>query len=155
MTLEELEKRAMVLEDIDEIKNLHRAYIFYHVTGEHLEEMIGCFAENAIADIGNYGPRFGKDEIARLFGQILTETKISPDVPDGGECLTQPLINIDGDRATGRWILDKFWDDVDAPDGPCLKTIRGRYDAEYVRENGRWKFCYLKWTMPWPVPTQK
>jgi hypothetical protein len=155
MALEELESRAKALEDIDEIKDLHRMYAFYHVTKETLEEMIDCFAQDAIADIGIYGPKFGRDEIAALFHQVLSETKVSPDIPDGGECLTQPVIDVNGDKATGHWILDKFWDDVGAPGGPFLKTIRGRYDCEYVRENGRWKFRYLKWTMPWPETDRK
>lgn len=152
MTLEELEKRIKALEDIEEIKNMHRQYVYWLATRRHWEDMVDCFAEDAIADIRIYGPRFGKAEIAKLFRNIITEARIMPKSPEGGKFLTQPVITIDGDRATGHWLLDMFFDDVTTPEGPTLKLQKGRYDAEYIRENGKWKFRYLKWTMPWPVP---
>ena len=66
MTLEELKKRVTELEDLEEIKELHRQYVFW-LNSQQWEEMIDCFAENAIADIGETGLRKGKEEIAKLF----------------------------------------------------------------------------------------
>jgi hypothetical protein len=150
MVSEELEKRVKVLEDIDEIKDMHRLYIYYHARKKNFEGMIDCFAEDAIAEMGEHGVKKGKAEIAELLRQIDSEAKVKPDIPDEGEFLTQPIINIKGDKATGRWLLQKFWDDFTIPEDICMKMVQGRYDAEYVKENGKWKFSYLKWTMPWP-----
>ena len=33
---------------------------------------------------------------------------------------------------------------------PSRRWIQGRYDCEYVKENGKWKFSVLKMRRPWP-----
>jgi hypothetical protein len=152
MFVKELQKRIQALEDIEEIKSMHRQYLFWLATHENWEEMIDCFTEDAIVDIRIYGPRFGKAEVTRLFRSIISEARVMPKSPLGGHFLMQPVINLYEDRATGHWLLDRVFDDVTTPEGPTLKMMRGRYDCEYKKENGKWKFRYLKWTMPWPVP---
>ena len=42
MTLEELEKKVRALDDIEEIKNLHREYIFW-LNNRQFKEMIRLF----------------------------------------------------------------------------------------------------------------
>ena len=151
MLKNELQKRIQALEDIEEIKNMHRQYVYWLATHTHWDEMIDCFAEDAIVDIRIYGPKFGKVEINKLFRDIISEAKVMTDSPPGGHFLMQPVININGDKATGHWLLDRVFDDVTKPEGPILKMMGGRYDCEYKRENCKWKFKYLKWTVPWPV----
>jgi hypothetical protein len=152
MALIDLQKRIQVLEDIEEIKKMHRQYVFWLATHEHWEDMVTCFTEDAIVDIRIYGPKFGKAEITKLFRNIISEARVMPDSPRAGHFLMQPVIDVNEDRAIGHWLLDRMFDDVTTPGGPTLKMMRGRYDCEYKKENGRWKFRYLKWTVPWPVP---
>ncbi len=151
MTLEEVEKRIKVLEDLDEIKNLHREYIDW-LNLKDADKLTDCFAEDATADIRVYGPKKGREEISKLFHDIIGPIQVVPGslTPKGGHFVYHPIISVDGNKAKGQWLLDRLFDDMRSPDGPVLMLTKGKYDCEYVREKGRWKFSYLKWTHPWP-----
>ena len=59
-----------------------------------------------------------------------------------GNFIVHPVINIDGDEATGTW-MSYFMHVKDH--GDPLHWMQGIYDCKYVRENGRWKISVLKW----------
>ena len=138
MTLEEMEKRLKVLEDIEAIKKLQNDYI-YALASQQWDDMLECFAEDGSADIWTHGLKKGKKEIRELFtgfaGKIL---------PTHGHLVAQPVIKVDGDKAEGYWILYVFIDE------PETKYYQGKYDCKYVRVNGEWKFSHLKYERPWP-----
>ncbi len=138
MTLEEMEKRLKTLEDIESIKNLQNDYI-YALASQQWDDMLDCFADDAVADIWTHGPRKGKKEIGALFqgfsGKIL---------PTHGHLVAQPVIKVDGDKAEGYWILYVFISEMDP------QFVQGKYECTYVKVNGRWKFSYLKYIRPWP-----
>lgn len=140
MTLEEIEKRLGILEDVEAIKKLHRDYV-YALASQQWDDMLDCFAEDGSADIWTHGVRRGKKEIGDLFrgfaGKIL---------PSHGHLVAQPVITVDGDTAEGYWLLYLF---LPAPES---MWIQGKYDCKYVKVNGEWKFSYLKYTRPWPDP---
>lgn len=145
MTLDELEKRVKVLEDVEEIKKLHRDYIFW-LDNKQFEEMIECFAKDATEEIGGTGgARKGKEEIAKVFREVIAKEPSAK----GGHILVQPVITVEGDRAKGYWTMYRF-DTFTTPAGQLVKWAQGRYDCEYIRENGKWKFSSLKYTIPWP-----
>ena len=146
MNLEELKRKVKVLEDTEAIKNMHRDYIFW-LRNSQFDEMIDCFAENATAEIRTFGPRTGRDTIARLFKEEIAKVKIPR-----GHSLVQPVITVEGDKAKGHWTMYTFNYDYTAPAGMgrLIECEQGRYDCEYVREAGKWKFSYLKWICPWP-----
>lgn len=54
MTLEELEKRVKVLEDIEAIKQLHINYV-YLLCNLQWEDMLECFAEDATLELLDQG----------------------------------------------------------------------------------------------------
>lgn len=145
MTLEEMEKRLKVLEDIESIKNLHRDYV-YALASQQWDDMLDCFAEDAVADIWQWGLRRGRKEIEELFKKNF-DGKI---LPTHGHLVAQPVITVDGDTAGGYWILYIFFAE------PEMRWVQGRHDCKYVKVDGRWKFSYLKFTRPWPPqPEQK
>ena len=144
MTLEDLEKRITVLEDIEEIKQLHRKYT-YALGSQQWDDMLDCFTEDALVDIWTHGLRKGKKEIEELFKKRFA-TFIQP---THGHSVFQPVISVEGDRATGYWLLYLHFAE------PSVSWIQGRHDCEYVRVNGKWKISWLKFTRPWPEVPEK
>ena len=140
MSLEELEKRLSILEDIEEIKSMHREYVFWLVNHQW-EDMVDCFTEDATAVIATNPPCQGKKEIAKLFTEVFAKV-----IPwNEGHVIAQPVISIEGDKAKGHWILFVFYPE---PGGGWLQA---RYDCEYAKVDRKWKFSSLIFQAPWPV----
>jgi len=139
MTLTELEKQVGELEDIEAIKRLQRLYV-YALASQQWDDMVDCFADDGIADVYDWGPKKGKEEIGSMFRENF-EGRV---LPTHGHFVTQPIIEVDGDKATGIWMLYLFLP------GPEMTWTQCRYDCEYVRTGGGWKFGYMKFTRPWP-----
>jgi ketosteroid isomerase-like protein len=141
MTLEELEKRVRALEDAEEIKTLHREYLFY-IQNLEIDKALDCFAENIVTDVANYGIIKGKKEVSKFFHEIIRNNVFQS---KDGHFTGQPVVTVTGDTARGHWMFYRFLG------GPAQKQwIQGRYDCEYVKENGKWKFSFLKMKRPWP-----
>jgi hypothetical protein len=147
MTLEEIEKRLRVLEDIEEIRQLQSRYVNC-LTTIQWDDLVDCFAENGVVDLPT-GIARGKKEIEKYFKEKIAITHIGME----GNFVVHPVISVDGDRATASWLLFTYFSmphkiqiapaltaDEDAPD-----WMSGFYDMEYVRENGVWKISLLKW----------
>lgn len=141
MTLEELEKRVKVLEDIEDIKKLHINYV-YLLCNLQWDDMLDCFAENATLDLLDHGVRKGKKEIDEVFHNVLAKMIKRTD----GHFVGQPVISVDGDKAKGYWILYLFFAKLP------VRWMQGRQDCEYVKINGEWKFSSVRFTSPWPIP---
>jgi hypothetical protein len=62
-----------------------------------------------------------------------------------GHFTGQGVISVEGDRAKGHWMFYRF-----LPPPLPERWIQGRYDCEYVKEDGQWKFSFMKLTRPWP-----
>ena len=139
MTLEELEKRVKVLEDIEAIKKLHINYV-YLLCNLQWEDMLDCFAEDATMELLDQGVRKGKKEISGVFHNVLAKMIKRND----GHFVGQPIITVKGDKAKGHWILYLFFAE------PEVRWLQGRQDCEYVRVKGEWKFSSVKFTAPWP-----
>ena len=139
MTLEELEQKLQVLADIEDIKKLHTDYVYWLIN-HRWEDIIDCFADNATADIWHHGTGKGKAGITELFREVIAR-----EVPrGGGHLLAQPVISVQGDKASGYWLMYIFFPQ------PSGGWIQGRYDCEYIKVGGKWKFSSLKFTAPWP-----
>jgi hypothetical protein len=139
VTLEELEKRVKVLEDIEAIKQLHINYV-YLLCKLQWDDMLACFAEDATMELLDQGVCKGKEEISGVFHNVLAKMIKRND----GHFVGQPVITVKGDKAKGHWILYLFFAE------PEVRWLQGRQDCEYVRVNGEWKFSSVKFTAPWP-----
>ena len=142
MTLEELEKRVRILEDAEEIKTMHREYLFY-IQNLDIEKALDCFAEDITVDVANYGIKQGKKDVSRFFREIIRNNVLQS---KDGHFTGQPVVSMEGDKAKGHWMFYRF-----LAGSPQKQWIQGRYDCEYVKENGRWKFSLLKMKRPWPA----
>jgi hypothetical protein len=143
MALEEIEKRLKVIEDTEAIKRMHNEYLFY-LNNCQWEDMSNCFTENATAHI--HQPCRGKKEILNLFTEVIA--KLNAGKHRDAHFAVQPVIEVNGDKAKGHWLIYIFISDPAT--GNALKWIAGRYDCEYTREKDGWKFSSLIYTSPWP-----
>jgi ketosteroid isomerase-like protein len=146
MTQSELETRINALEDIKSIKSLTKEFVFL-LRESKLEETINYFSDNAVVEMRLSGAVRGKAEIARL----LKKEASALNNPTNVYMLIQPVLTANGDTARAHWIMDYFTQDPENLSQPSPTYIPGRYDCEYIKDNGKWKFSSLKWTSPWPV----
>ena len=138
-----LEKKIRTLEDVEAIKNMHKEYVYW-LNNRQWDKMLGCFIENASADIGYHGMRRGIREIEKLFKVDVAKVNSGRE----GHFAVQPVISVNGDKAKGHWLLYILFSD--AATGQATKWIQGRYECEYVKELGKWKFSSVIWIRPWP-----
>jgi ketosteroid isomerase-like protein len=143
MNLEEIEKKLMDVEATQKIINLHNEYLFY-LNNRQWRDTTDCFTKDAVADI--HEKRKGREEIYKLFTDVIAKlnTGKSRDV----HFAVQPVIEVEGDKARGHWLIYIFISD--AKSGNAKRWIPGRYDCEYTKENTKWKFSSLTYTSPWP-----
>ncbi len=142
MTLEELETRVRRMEDIEEIRKLKATYCFLCDAGlddEHnRDELIAHFTADAQVDFG-LGPasKFqGKEGLEVFFGQVVPGA-----VSFCMHMVHNAIIEVDGDRATGKWYFEA--PTTDAASGRA-QWMAGTYLEEYVREDGEWKFSSIE-----------
>ena len=85
----------------------------------------------------------GKEAVTRFFKEVIHKNVSGS---KEGHFTGQPVISVDGDRAKGHWMFYRF-----VPGPSPTRWVQGRYDCEYVKVNGKWKFRFLKLTRPWPA----
>jgi hypothetical protein len=141
MSIEDLEKRIRALEDAEQIKTMHREYLFF-ISNLEMDKALDCFSEDIIADIADYGIKKGKKEVGKFFHEVIRDNVFKS---QDGHFTGQPVVSVQGDKAVGHWMFYRF-----VPEGP-RRFVQGRYDCEYVRENGSWKFSLIKMKRPWPA----
>jgi ketosteroid isomerase-like protein len=147
MTLEELEKRIQVLEDIEEIKKLQIQYV-NSLTQAKWDDVISCFSDDAVVDI-HAGYCKGKAEFSKLFKEIVGLTHIGQE----GNFVVHPTISVSGDTAKGSWLLYlQFSQPRTLNPRPTILAsdqapdwMQGYYEMEYERVDGKWKISLLKW----------
>ena len=137
MSLEELERRIRGLEDIEDIKRLKASYCAYCDDNYDVDNIVNLFVEDAVWDGGMRGRYEGKQEIREFF------TNAPNRLPFAVHMVLNPIIRVDGDTATGTWYLLQA---CTYADGDRAVWGSARYDEEYVRVNGEWKFQNLKLT---------
>lgn len=146
MDFTEMETRLKVLEDIEEIKQLHVRYVNSLLLANY-DELLDCFSEDGIVD-AHAGLAKNQKEREKLFKGSLAKLHIGQE----GEFAVHPIISVEGDKAKGSWLLYILWAQPrklipkptilateDAPDWQ-----QAFYEMEYVREKGNWKISYLK-----------
>jgi hypothetical protein len=143
------EKRIQSLEDAEEIRELQANYIYW-LSNREWDKIVDCFAEKGTVKIESQPRQKGKEQIAEHFKYLTTNYEL---FQEGGRLLAQPVISVNGNKASGYWTMAQFRYNFTTSSqtvslfGPGLQ---GRYDMKYVKENGKWKFADMKYTRPWP-----
>ena len=128
-----LTERLRRLEDAEQIRQLNLAYR-RHLDARDLDAYGLLFA-----DEGEWlgGTGYGKTPAG--ITAMLTERLPArgPDGPTAWHLVTEPEIELDGDRATG--IVTWAWVGRGDADTPAMRLL-GHYQDTYVREGGRWRY---------------
>ncbi|MDX1383576.1 MAG: nuclear transport factor 2 family protein [Thermoanaerobaculia bacterium] len=141
--MSDLEARVRRLEDVEAIRRLKARYCFACDAGYDVEALAELFTEDAVWDGGALGVAEGREAIRRFFERAPQAMSFAVHM------VTNPLIEIDGDTATGAWYLLQA-----ATHAPSESAVWGsaRYDEEYVRTETGWKFRRLRLTSHFWTP---
>jgi SnoaL-like domain len=135
MSDSELAARVRRLEDIEALKQLKHRYAAFCDQNYDPDGLAPLFTDNAIWDGGAMGRYEGREAIRTFFSEA---DKV---VPFAIHHVTNPIIEVDGDRAAGRWYL---WQPcIFSPPGEAL-WMAGRYFDKYRREEGVWRFEHVQ-----------
>lgn len=135
MDMTELEKRITRLEDIEAIKQLKHRYSHICDDLHNPDTIASVFAEDAIWESEDFGKAEGHAEIRKLFQGFRDMFSFSQ------HNMMNPIIEVDGDRATGIWYIMGPWT---YNEGGEAKWFALRYDDDYVKVNGEWKYQHLR-----------
>ncbi|OGO00410.1 MAG: hypothetical protein A2Y58_05925 [Chloroflexi bacterium RBG_13_51_52] len=147
--LKALEKKISLLEDVNEVKRLQRAYSYY-VQHMMRDEIYDCFADSP--DVVLHwleGTWLGKEGVKRYFGVGSDR----PEPPPGFLHQVMPIAGVvdvepNGKRAKGRWYS---FGGVAIPNEKGkfnCSIVGGLYEIEYIKQNGAWKMLRVDWIIP-------
>jgi hypothetical protein len=132
---QDLDKTIRWLADIEEIKQLKARYAAACDDDYAADALAALFTEDAVWDGGFMGYAETRDGIRNFF---LTATKVVSFAVHG---ISNPIIEIDGDEATGRWYLHQ---PMVIRDGNACFWFCAQYQDRYVRTADGWKFRHVK-----------
>jgi hypothetical protein len=151
--LDASEHRVQLLEDVNAIEKLNRAYGYYIDKGLW-DQVVDLFAEDSSVEIEAGGVYLGKKGADRLFREKFGNGKIG--FADGtlfNHPQFQGIVDVDaaGKTAKGRWrtLAQVAWY------GQSAFWNEGVYENEYVKEDGIWKFRKMKFWSTFFTPYDK
>lgn len=135
MDLAALEARITRLEDIEAIKKLKATYCDI-CDDMHNPDRIGAlFAEDGIWESADFGKAVGPQAVRELFQNFQKMFSFSQ------HNIMNPIIDVNGNRATAQWYIMGPWDQTE---GPRKTWMTLRYNDDYVKVNGAWKYQHLR-----------
>ena len=135
MTNEELERRITVLEDIEAIRRLKARYCAVCDDNHNPDMITTLFAEEGIWEGADIGAHQGHAAIRKLFESFRDRISFSH------HNVMNPIIEVDGDRAKGSWY---FLGPFTFRKGNRAYWLAARYEDDYIKVNGEWKFQHLR-----------
>jgi hypothetical protein len=135
MTTEELEERITVLEDIEAIKKLKARYCGVCDDNHNPDMITTLFAEDGIWEGADVGAHRGHAAIRKLFEGFRDRISFSQ------HNVMNPIIEVDGERAKASWY---FLGPFTFRKGNRAYWLAARYEDDYVKSNGEWKFQHLR-----------
>lgn len=139
-----IEDRLRRMEDIHEIGELKARYCEACDHGHDPEGILSLFVEDGIWE-GKSGAFEGHDAIRLAFERFGEEIYGFTQ-----HNVTNLRIRIDGDEATGLW---HFIGVHERRDSPEVGFTLARYEDDFVRVGGEWRFKHLRATLLGRIPT--
>jgi hypothetical protein len=134
-SLEQLEKRIAIIEDIEAIKKLKARYCAVCDNDHNPDEIVELFADDGIWEGDGIGKHQGHAAIRALFQRFQERISFSQ------HNVMNPIIEIDGDHARGTWY---FLGPFTFRKGNRAMWLAARYEEDYVKVGGEWKFQHLR-----------
>lgn len=150
-----IEHRLTVLEDIEAIRKLKARYCAACDDNHNAQTLGALFAEDASWEASNMGRADGRAAIQEMLGAVGRSGRIR----GSAHHAINPILDVDGDRATGDWRLIMLYT-ANQPDG-SLEYLRiiGTYRERYVRVGGEWLFqslhCRVEEHAPYALAPQQ
>jgi hypothetical protein len=152
----DLESRVQELVDREAIRELRYRYHEY-INEAKFEEISDLFTDDGEVLFGQLGEARGKEQIQRFFGALRPKTGEGgrgpgrpPRLSRVKQFIHNHAVEINGDRACGFAYLEAK---------PVYKgesyVVAARYDDDYVRQGGRWKFKKMALTPYFMVPLKE
>ncbi len=135
MDLEALEKRITRIEDREAIKELKARYCAICDDDHNPDAITTLFVEDGIWECGDFGKAQGHAAIRKLFQGFQQLISFSQ------HKVMNPIMDIDGNQAKVTWYFlgpFTFRKENEA------KWTAVRYEDDYVKVNGEWKFKHLR-----------
>lgn len=142
--VQQLEAKVQELEDLGAIRMLR--FRFHECVNEKRpENMADLFSAEAELDYSHLGTAKGREKIVRFFQKGLSDL-----VPFVKQYLHNHVVQVQGDNASGLSYLEAT---------PVHKgesyVVAARFDDEYVKEGGAWRFKRVKLTPYFMVPLKE
>ena len=136
METSELQKRITVLEDIEAIRKLKARYCAVCDDDHNPDKITTLFAEDGIWEgMDGIGKHHGHAAIRKLFEGFKERISFSQ------HNVMNPIIEVDGDKAKATWY---FLGPFTFRKGNRAMWLAARYEDDYVKLNGEWKFKHLR-----------
>lgn len=129
----DLEQRVQRLEHREAIKQLRYEYGLY-IDQQRFDEFVDLFTTDATCTYQGVGTFEGHDGLRELADEF-----IGPNFVYSCHFFHHPTIELDGDTATGTWLLEAL---MAYPDGR-MEWRQGRYEDAYRLVDGQWKFSSI------------
>jgi uncharacterized protein (TIGR02246 family) len=139
-----LERRLQILEDIESIRRLKARYCQACDDDHDADAVAACFVEDGLWEGPSLGVHAkGRAAIRAYIGGVRAGGRMR----HSAHMVTNPVITVDGDRATGRWRLLMLYTTRPVDGKVEHHRIIGSYDEAYVRVEGTWLFERLTVTV--------
>jgi SnoaL-like domain len=135
--LRDVEQRLQTVEDVEAIKKLKYQYCAYCDDNYNADGIASLFTEDAIWDGGTFGRYEGREAIRGFFRSAPRLLSFA------AHQVMNPIIDVQGDKATGNWKLFQPCTQVTAG-GPRAVWLAAIYNDDYVKVGGKWMFRHLK-----------
>lgn len=135
MDQRELEKQLVALQDIEAIKQLKAEYCDICDDDHNQERIVSIFAPGGIWEGKGIARAEGHAEIRALFKRFAERISFSQ------HNVFNPRIAVDGHAAHGIWY---FLGPFTFRKGNRQHWLAARYEDDYVKVDGTWKFQHLR-----------
>lgn len=146
MSVDNLEKRVQLIEDVEAIKKLKHQYCHYCDANYDADGIAALYTQDAIWEGTGIGKFEGREAIRTFFKGASKSFKFAV------HNVMNPIIDVQGDRATGEWY---FMGPFKFRAGPQARWLALQYKDDYVKVNGQWKYKHLRVNLRLSVPYEE